>query len=245
MDQSTSQYVHAEHIAREYDSYFQGTELFEYDSRVLRRWFPRPGRLIDLGCGTGRHLADFAPLGHDLTGIDLSLAMLDHAARKAPAARLFQMDLANLNIDELGRNRYDYAICMFSTLGLIKGRQNRLTTLRNFRDLLAPQGQLALHVHNYWYNIWRLEGWEFLIRNYLACLTDRAEPGDKYLSTYRGIKKMYIHVFTSDSIRQLLTESGFELTEIIYLNRKRNAPLKSNLCPELRANGFLIKASPR
>lgn len=46
-----------------------------------------PGmRILDMGCGTGRHAIELAKRGMHVTGVDLSTGMLDEARRKADAA---------------------------------------------------------------------------------------------------------------------------------------------------------------
>ena len=160
---STLDYVRDGAVAQGYDSCFAGEELFDYDSRVLAGWFCRPGRLIDLGCGTGRHVVQFAQKGFNVVGVDLSQAMLAGAAAKLQAeglsARLVQTNFCALPIGNtpgtLPEECCDYALCMFSTLGLIYGRENRLHFLRQIGRLLTAGGQLALHVHNRTYNWWR------------------------------------------------------------------------------------------
>ena len=82
----------------------------------------------------------------------------------------------------------------------------------------------------------------FLVGNYIRARLGRAEIGDKYISTYRGIAGMYIHVFSRAEIVQLLRECGFIVQEIIALNSRRNGPLKQRWFRDLRANGFLIRA---
>jgi 2-polyprenyl-3-methyl-5-hydroxy-6-metoxy-1,4-benzoquinol methylase len=44
----------------------------------------QPGsRVLDLGCGVGRHAVPLAQLGHQVTGVDLSPRMLELAAELA------------------------------------------------------------------------------------------------------------------------------------------------------------------
>ena len=43
-------------------------------------------RILDLGCGTGRHAVEFAKRGFDVTGVDFSEAMLSRARERANAA---------------------------------------------------------------------------------------------------------------------------------------------------------------
>src|SRR5216683_225689 len=79
-------YIHDSAIAREYDAKLAGTPLFSIDRRFVEEFCPRPGRLLDLGCGTGRLLIPFAQRGYRVLGVDLSAEMLAVAGAKAAAA---------------------------------------------------------------------------------------------------------------------------------------------------------------
>jgi len=45
--------------------------------------FDKSKRILDIGCGTGRHSIELSKRGYNLTGIDLSESMLDKAKEKA------------------------------------------------------------------------------------------------------------------------------------------------------------------
>ena len=249
---STKHYIANISIARGYDHHFADNELFQYDTAVLERWFRRPGRLIDLGCGTGRHLLPFAQRGFAVVGVDLSEHMLAEASRKLSQAQLPSVlcrgDICDLPIgppDDTGpcpADSFDYAICMFSTIGLIQGYANRLQFLRDVAKILKPLGQLGLHVHSRGNNVWSYEGWRFLAGNFFRSRLGNAEPGDKILDNYRGIRGMYIHVFSEAEITKLLKEAGFDVLELHPLNRRRTGPLRGKFLRWIRANGFLIRA---
>ena len=58
----------------------------EYDRhlpRVIREFEVKPGRVLDLGCGTGKSAIWLAERGFDATGIDLSPAAIEQARRSA------------------------------------------------------------------------------------------------------------------------------------------------------------------
>ena len=53
------------------------------DQLLLRLLQPARGeRILDIGCGTGRHLQVFSEMGLDVTGLDASPYMLDIAREK-------------------------------------------------------------------------------------------------------------------------------------------------------------------
>src|SRR5579884_3455234 len=152
-------YLHAPRIAREYDASLTDSPLLQVDQRFAERHFDRPGKLIDLGCGTGRLLVPFAQRGYWVLGVDLAEEMLRVAAIKAEAAGV-TIHLLKANLTELGclsDGAFDYAACLFSTLGMISGAANRRRTLHEVFRLLRPGGTFVLHVHNLWFNIWTPE----------------------------------------------------------------------------------------
>ncbi len=66
------------------------------------------GVALDAACGTGRHAAYLASLGHQVTGIDSTPAMLDVARATVPTARFATADLAALPLPD---EAMDLAVC--------------------------------------------------------------------------------------------------------------------------------------
>lgn len=73
--------------ARSYDreGFTQGT-LQEVDFIEAEIAADKSVRILDVGCGTGRHALELARRGYQVTGIDLSVNQLDRAREKAIAA---------------------------------------------------------------------------------------------------------------------------------------------------------------
>jgi len=73
--------------AETYDKepFTQGT-VGEVDFVERELGFERTRRILDIGCGTGRHAIELARRGYRVTGIDLSEAQLTRAREKAAAA---------------------------------------------------------------------------------------------------------------------------------------------------------------
>ncbi len=53
---------------------------------------PQQATVLDVACGSGRHLAWFAARGHSVTGVDIDTRT---AAKAVPSARLVQADIEN------------------------------------------------------------------------------------------------------------------------------------------------------
>lgn len=232
-------------IALNYDRYFADNPLFVFDSALLERWLIRRGRVLDLGCGTGRHLVHLARMGMWAVGVDLSRHMLRTAREKLTRLdlprRLIHADLLQVG-SLLQPDSFDNAICMFSTLGLIAGRQNRLHFLRDVCGLLRPGGAMVVHVHNRQRNFLTAEGLPAMFSSAVRAALGRGEWGDKVLASYRGIRRMCIHVFSRREIVELLTAAGLEVVEVVHLNRRRDGRLHGRLGASWRANGFIVRA---
>src|SRR5206468_1805329 len=116
VDRGLWDYLHDPGVARNYDAGLAGTPLFEVDQRFVERHCPQPGRLIDLGCGTGRLLVPFAQRGYWVLGVDLSAEMLAVARRRATEAQA-PVQLLRANLTDLGAladGSFDHATCLFS-----------------------------------------------------------------------------------------------------------------------------------
>jgi len=66
------------------------------------------GAALDAACGTGRHAAYLASLGHSVVGIDTTAEMLRVAVEKVPAA---QFETADLTAIPLSDGEVDLAVC--------------------------------------------------------------------------------------------------------------------------------------
>ena len=79
---------------------------------VERLLGPGAGRCLDLGCGTGFHIATLERLGWTVTGVDLSEDQLRIARSRADdRAELIQADVADLPFDECV---FDGALSVFT-----------------------------------------------------------------------------------------------------------------------------------
>lgn len=237
-------YSRSRSIAEDYDDYFAFNTLFEFDEEVLDRYLQSPGLVADLGCGTGRALFPLARAGHQGLAIDLSEHMLSLVREKAELQPELDVNCLRANLVQLDAVRdaaVDHAICMFSTLGMIRGRENRRLALRHVKRILKPSGRFVLHVHNYWYNLRDPGGPFWLIKNLLtAPLSRSVEVGDKWFP-YRGLSNMFLHVFRWSELAADLQHAELRILERIRLDARRRHALRWPwLFPAVRTNGWIV-----
>jgi SAM-dependent methyltransferase len=131
-------------LAPYYDLFFSHTKNYRAEANELRRLIARYKRsngnaLLDVGCGTGRHLR-YLKGWYRCTGTDLSKEMLDIAGRTVKGVRFRKADMMHLKMSE----RFDVITCLFSVIGYAKTYRNLDRAIRNFHDLLKPGGVLII-----------------------------------------------------------------------------------------------------
>lgn len=240
-------YAESTSVAEDYDDYHALNPLFDFEERVLAEEFHRPGLVADLGCGTGRALLPLVRAGHRGLAVDLSDKMLEVVRQKAEVDQLeVECVQANLvELDAIAGQSVDYAMCLFSTLGMVRGRENRRRALAHMRRVLRPGGKLVLHVHNFWFNLrdghsaWGGPVW--VARNLTRSWTSgELEPGDKFFP-YRGVPNFFLHVFRPGELRADLGAVGLTVTRWIPLSVERRHALRLPwFLPSVRANGWIV-----
>ncbi len=244
VDRGLWDYLHDADLARNYDAGLAGSSLFHLDGAFVARHCPKPGRLIDLGCGTGRLLLAMAQRGCRVVGIDLSGEMLHVAAAKARAAGLpVSLLRANLaRLESVADASFDYAACLFSTLGMVRGAENRRAVVGQAYRVLRPGGRFVLHVHNRWFNFWDPTGRKWLIRDWLRSWLG-GEAGDRLMPPHQGVAGLTLHLFTRREVMRLLKGAGFRIVEVRPISLRPDGRLR---CPwwlgGLRAYGYLVAA---
>ena len=247
-------YAQSTSVADDYDEYHAFNTLFEFEEQVLREEFgdpPQAGVIADLGCGTGRALVPLVRQGWNGLAVDLSQPMLAVVQEKAELENLpiecLQANLVELDESTLPNESATHAMCLFSTLGMIRGRENRITALKNMHRILCPGGKLVLHVHNFWFNLYDPGGPGWVLRSIGKSWLPSASSGDKKFELgdktfpYRGLPNFFLHVFRERELRRDLRDAGFQVRRWIPLDVKRRHALKNSwLFPSLRANGWIV-----
>ncbi len=249
VSRGTWDYLQSKSIAGDYDTYFAQHALMQLDLEFLHEHLPpigdpqNPPVVADLGCGTGRVSRALSPLGYRLVNVDLSSYMLAELTRKTEHPEqncCIQANLVDLRC--LAPNSLDMAVCLFSSIGMIRGHKHRLQFLKSLRSALKPGARLLLHVHNRYHSLWDPAGPAWLLSTkWKSLFTKDWEFGDRVYA-YRGLPAMFLHIFSRGELRKLLVTAGFESVEITPINLTGDAIMPPRVLTPLRAGGYFALA---
>lgn len=116
-----------------------GNQLIDLEQPIVQEildGLPR-GVALDAACGTGRHSAYLAALGHTVIGVDSSAAMLERARKKVPDGEFHEADLHDLPLPD---NRVDLVVCALALVHVPALEP----VLAEFVRVLRPGGNLVI-----------------------------------------------------------------------------------------------------
>lgn len=167
-----------------------GNQLLELEEPVVREILDAlpVGVALDAACGTGRHAAYLAALGHTIVGVDSSPGMLDVAREKIPDGEFHEAELDVLPLED---DSVDLVVCAIALVHLPQIEQ----PFREFARVLRPGGHLVVSDQQ---GLFADIG--------LPLLTDLPEGGLGYVPTYPRRASDYLRVALPRGFRVLRCE---------------------------------------
>ncbi len=129
--------------ARVYDAIYRTRRDVAVDAQrvdeLIQERNPGARTLLDVACGTGRHLEHLARR-YDVEGLDVAGEMLAIARGRLPTTRLHKADMAAF---DLGR-RFDAVVCLFSSIGYVRTQERLRSAIAAMAKHLEPRGVLIV-----------------------------------------------------------------------------------------------------
>lgn len=183
----------------------------------------KDSRILDFGCGWGRHCIELASRGYQITGIDSSKSLLELAGHEA---RRRQVDPTLVHQDfrdfeEI--NSYDAAYCLNTSFGYFEDDANR-KVIQSLARALRQGGRLLLEVANRDYlvkDLPRRVGWEGD-----SCIVVEEVDFSFFTSRLRNKRSIFysdgrhvehdisIRMYSLHDLGKLLHHAGFRVVEV-------------------------------
>jgi ubiquinone/menaquinone biosynthesis C-methylase UbiE len=197
--------IRAERYHRNRYGDFQGVINRTFIWRALVRSLasvPSGSRVLDVPCGTGQFCWDLAAADYSVTGMDVSSAMLDVAARQGSPedVTLRQGDIFNLPFDN---KSFDAAICIRFT-DLVDARW-RISAIRE----LTRVARVVVISYSHRYSLKYVSRW----LRYVLKLRDKLSPRHSRESLKRELSLAGVTLRDLIHVAPLLSESWLAVLE--------------------------------
>ena len=206
----------ADHMGEAYLRYsFTKGTVQEIDFLVEELALEPGARVLDLGCGPGRHSLELARRGFEVVGVDISGTFIDVATKRTsdlPGATFVRADARNLPFDHpalaIG---FDAVVCLCQgAFGLMTSDGDDRRVLEGIRRALRPGGGLALSAFSAYFSVRYHEAADFDADRGLSHeKTTVKSPDGRDLDTV-----LWTGCYTPRELRLLLAEVGFEVDAI-------------------------------
>jgi SAM-dependent methyltransferase len=185
---------------------------------------PPGARVVDLGCGRGRHAIPLSRRGYRVTGVDISEKMLRMARERAGRENV-SVEWVREDMREFVRpDRYDACLSLFTSFGFFCDEENA-RVLRNVADSLKGGGTLLLDLRNAQKGLAGEEDHEKTVtvpagRLRLCVRFDRATcraHAEHELTRPDGIRissRFDVRIYSEEELRAMLREAGMRIRAV-------------------------------
>ena len=176
------------------------------EQQIIGQYFTLKGRVLDLGCGTGRTTAPLKENGYDVIGIDLSATMIEFARSKYPGVDFRVMNACALEFED---ESFDHVLFSFNGIDNIIPFAKRLACLGEINRVLKKGGCFIFSSHNALCIPRNRDMLENLIRN---CLNLRVFTKYRLESFLKGKLIQYYGIPTLE--KKILQQACFQTLQI-------------------------------
>lgn len=117
------------------------------EARLVDAMVPRGSRILDAGCGPGRHGAYLHAVGHTVVGVDADEELIAAAKADHPGPTWLVGDLSELDLGASGITEPFDAILMAGNVIVFVAPGTEVDVLRGLAAHLAPDGVVVTGFH--------------------------------------------------------------------------------------------------
>jgi len=186
-------------MAKFYDKFYQNKNYYKEVGFIEKVVNNKGCKILDAGCGTGRHAEILHNNGYIVSGFDLSKEMVDIANQKVNGC--FEVgNILNYKSDE----KFDVVISFYAVFNHLKNYKQFALALKNLVKVLNPNGKIIIDLHNPHKNgckVERVDDLERTMKWRICRLLDREYTKIKY--DVDGRMYLTSHVFKIFKISKL------------------------------------------
>ena len=189
----------------------------------------KKGKIIDLGCGSGRNMIpspDIEYYGVDISSCQLGCAMV-HAEEKGINAKFFKNKADKLSKKDFKKEMFDFGL-FIATLHCLENKNARENALKELYRVLKKGAEALI-------TVWNSEDERFKNVNY---------HGDIYMSWKKDGEEYfrYYYLYDKDEFLDLLKSVGFEILEVkTNLDIKDSTRITDSIKDRFSKKNWIVK----
>lgn len=179
-------------------------------------------KILDLGCGHGRHAIALAKKGFKITGVDYSSYSLNLAKKliknKRLKLKLFKKDMRKIDFKE----KFDVVLNIFTSFGYFSDKDNE-RVIKNISWALKKKGRFFIDLMNLYYILrnYKEKDWQEG-KNWKMLIERRFDPLTSRNYDYRTIfmknktKKLddFLRFYSFNELKELLNKYGLRFKKV-------------------------------
>lgn len=137
--------------AEEADELLVRYEKMDFDEIYERVWYllpEPPGKVLDIGAGTGRDAAGFAEWGYEVTAVEPVAELREGAQRLHPSPDIEWIDDQLPELEKVADRKATYCIVILSAVWMHLDEAERIAAMPIVASLLKPGGVLVMSLRH-------------------------------------------------------------------------------------------------
>ncbi|MBN2479350.1 MAG: methyltransferase domain-containing protein [Parachlamydiales bacterium] len=177
----------------------------------------KDSKILDICCGQGRHILEFAKRGFlNLTGVDRSQYLIRLAKKRASNQSFFFINFfeGDARKIKLPTTNFDLVTILGNSFGYFEQQEDDLKVLKEMNRILSSKGILILDISNgdHLKNHFEPRSWEWIDKSYLVCRERSLIDNNRLIS-----REIIVHVNKGVIVDQFYAERLYDFQTIKHL----------------------------
>ena len=189
--------------------------LWPSERLLIKKYFKKRSKILDLGCGTGRTTIDLFKLKYDVIGVDLVPLMIKNAKKIAKKKKLsIKYKVGDATKLKFKDKSFDNVLFSYNGWAQIPGKENRIKALEEINRVLKPNGYFIFTTHfrilKSFFKLWIKMWFKIYLLKPLGLNIREADFGDLFFK-YKGRDEQFIHIPSKREVKKQLLDVGFKI----------------------------------